>query len=304
MNFQNLPTVQPADHYLDVSFGKAKHRVLSVRKPVRLKSEKIVQLRQTEALRLGIIVDYIESAFTKVITDYPNVSRMSPFYQDLMKNLIDVGEFRKSLGALQWCISQCRMIRQSYTRKVYGARNTNLLHRLRKEYYGRISSYLKQINPQLKYLEWCRRVMKGFPDIKVDMKSVAIVGFPNVGKTTLLMKITGSKAKISNYAFTTTGINISYAHDIQWIDTPGALNRVKQNPIEVQADLILKHVAHEIVCVIDASESSYPLEQQLKLLSKLQALKKPLKVYFSKEDLNPARTEAVRKMIRCDELRI
>jgi len=39
--------------------------------------------------------------------------------------------------------------------------------------------------------------MKGFPSIKTNLPTIAIAGFPNVGKTTLLSKITDAKPKIA-----------------------------------------------------------------------------------------------------------
>ena len=46
--------------------------------------------------------------------------------------------------------------------------------------------------------------MKDYPTIKTSLFTVAICGFPNVGKTTLLSKMTPSEPEISNYSFTTT----------------------------------------------------------------------------------------------------
>ena len=48
-------------------------------------------------------------------------------------------------------------------------------------------------------------------DIKKFSLDVALFGFPNVGKSTLLSKLTPSKPKIANYSFTTKRINMGYS---------------------------------------------------------------------------------------------
>jgi nucleolar GTP-binding protein len=83
---------------------------------------------------------------------------------------------------------------------------------------------------------------------------VAIAGFPNVGKSTLLNRLTGATAETNAYAFTTKSLNmgaIEYRHNtIQFIDTPGTLARPeKMNDIERQAYLAMKYAAHLIIYV-------------------------------------------------------
>src|SRR3989338_4661337 len=90
------------------------------------------------------------------------------------------------------------------------------------------------------------KIMGNFPSIKENIFTVAIAGFPNVGKSTLLNKLTGAHAEIANYAFTTRSLNLGYMFEdgkriVQVIDTPGTLNRhEKMNYIEIQAELAMQ----------------------------------------------------------------
>src|SRR4030042_6532183 len=147
---------------------------------------------------------------------------------------------------------------------------------------------MKQIKQELEILEISRKIIREYPTIKTDIFTVAIFGFPNVGKSTLLSKLSTSKPEIAAYPFTTKGINIGYAKQgskkIQLLDTPGSLNRFdKMNNIEKQAHLALKHVANAVVYIFDLTEP-YPLEDQEKLYQNLKKMEKPVVVYLSKAD--------------------
>ncbi len=130
--------------------------------------------------------------------------------------------------------------------------------------------------------------MRDYPTIK-QLPTVAVAGFPNVGKTTLLYKLTGSKAEIAPYAFTTKNINVGYIKKgdtkIQVLDTPGTLNRFdRMNNIERIAYLAMKLVADKIVYVFDPIET-YPLEHQEKLYEAIERFGKKMLIYISKSDI-------------------
>ena len=122
------------------------------------------------------------------------------------------------------------------------------------------------------------------------MKTIAIMGFPNVGKTTLLYKLTGSKPEIKEYAFTTKGVNIGYFRTekerLQMIDTPGTLARFdKMNDIEKIAVLVAKYLAEKFIYVFDLTEASYPLSDQIRLFNDIKGYNKEIIVYLSKTDI-------------------
>lgn len=137
---------------------------------------------------------------------------------------------------------------------------------MQKEAIGRISSTIKKIKKELLFLEQARRVMKDFPTIKTKLTTIAIAGFPNVGKSTLLSQLTTARPQIANYAFTTTIINIGYTtinhNKLQFVDTPGTLNRIdKMNTVELQAHIALRYAAEHIIYVFDLTEG-YALKDQ------------------------------------------
>lgn len=276
MDYQKIPKIEDFQFYIDLGFKKTKKH-------------------NTQVKRISAFSDGISSRFSRIIELFPSFDQFSDFERELSKQLFSISETRKSLGKLDSAKRKLTLLSKSYSSKI-----NNHLKKARpkkpfadkqannflKEYYGRASSVVKQLKKELVFLESIRRELRDFPVIR-DVFTVCIAGFPNVGKSTLLKKISTSKPEIKDYGFTTKKLNVGYINDkkqVQLIDTPGTLNRGKMNNIEKQADLALKYLANLIVYVVDPTEP-YPLKKQKQLLLSLKKLDKKIIVYQSKADL-------------------
>ena len=284
MNFQNLVVIEKPDFYFDIAFSRAKKKADLLREKGltgdRIQKSRTIELAKIEVIR-GVLVD----RFLQILTSYPSFDQLPEFYQGLVKCTLDYGMLKKSLGAINWCKTKIDDFYLHYRKKIIKCADLDKINQYRREFYGRVSSSVKQIKEELKYLEQARKIMKEYPSLRDDVKTVVIIGFPNVGKTTLLYKLTGSKPEISGYPFTTKNINIGNIKGIQLLDTPGALNRInKMNNIEKQAYLAMKCLADIIIYIIDLTES-YPLEDQIKLYEQIKNSGKRVIVYLSKSDL-------------------
>lgn len=296
MNFQLVKPVQTADQYLDAAFRKAREG--RVKKEGRL--ENLVFEKKREMLKLDIARNYLADMLNRILEDFPSFNHLPLFYNELVKLTLDYSSLKKSLGAVHWAIGKVSMMHKSYISQMAKCEDIKRFRPLREGFYGRISSVIKQIKAELLYLEKCRHVMKNFPDIK-EMPTVCIFGFPNVGKSTLLGKLTTSKPEIAAYAFTTKTLNVGYfiseepgkgkapektGKKVQLIDTPGTLNRMeKMNNIELQAFLAVKHLANALIYIFDLTEP-YPLKDQEELYHRIKKeTDKPIYIYLSKADV-------------------
>ena len=287
MAFQDIIKVEKAETHLDIAFGRGRDKIGLARQ--KAKGPKIERSKTIELERLKVVRKCLVNSLDRIIKRFPSLDTMDDFYKELARCTIDYGKTKRSLGAVKWAKEQVEKFFKIYSTKIKRASDISSVNRHRREFYGRVSSIMKQISKQLEVLESSRRVMRVYPTIKTEMFTIALFGFPNVGKTTLLSKLSPSKPEIAAYPFTTKGINIGYAKQgskkIQLIDTPGTLNRFdKMNNIEKQAHLALKHVANAVVYVFDLTEP-YPLKDQEKLFKKLKKMKKPVIVYLSKVDI-------------------
>ena len=119
----------------------------------------------------------------------------------------------------------------------------------------------------------------------LELKTIAdvgLVGFPNVGKSTILSKLTRARPKIANYHFTTLSPNLGVAdyYDNQFIvaDIPGLIEGASEGAgLGIE---FLRHIERTrmLVHVIDVSgvEGRDPYEDYLKINEELKSYSKEL----------------------------
>ncbi len=285
MNFQSLPTPQPGAQYLDTAIRAAKKYVQG--KPFRA-ATRLDLVRQKEQARLDVLTGELAAPLNSLVKAYPSFDNLPEFYTQLVRATLDKKATVAALASVNWGVIAVRRLRVDYAVKVRGARSVPVAMSHTRAFLGRLGSIMKRLDPHLRVLHETRQVMRAYPDLN-DGPTVAITGFPNVGKSTLLSKLCGASPRIAPYAFTTTTLNVGLlrlgARTVQLIDTPGTLNReAKMNNVERVAWLALKYAAHAVVFVADPTEP-YPEKDQLALYRRIKELDKPTMVYLSKTDL-------------------
>ena len=102
--------------------------------------------------------------------------------------------------------------------------------------------------------------MSRLPSIDPNARTLLICGFPNVGKSSFINKITRADVEVQPYAFTTKSLYVGHTDYkyLRWqvIDTPGILDHPleERNTIEMQAITALAHLRAAVLYVIDPSE--------------------------------------------------
>lgn len=153
---------------------------------------------------------------------------------------------------------------------------------------------MKRQADSLSYLEQVRQHLSRLPAIDPTAKTILLCGFPNVGKSSFLNKITRADVEVQAYPFTTKSLYVGHTEfkyqNWQVIDTPGILDRPleERNTIEMQSITALAHLRSVILYIVDFSEQcGYTIQQQLELFSSIRPLfvKKPVFIVNNKIDV-------------------
>lgn len=158
---------------------------------------------------------------------------------------------------------------------------------------ARMLSIYRRINRRvLKLREFLSELAK-MPDVRGDYV-VVIAGLPQVGKSTLLSKLTNAKPEIGVYPFTTKTliaghIDIEHYGKIVLLDSPGVLDSPieEKNIIEYKTILALRYLADHMIYMFDFTENFYytPREQFNVFFSLKSVLgDKPITVVLNKVD--------------------
>lgn len=275
MNFQGLSKVETAQNYVDTAFRQASSVIENKRKQLKGKNlNRIQKSRIMEIEKINSVKNILVGNLDAITNAYPQTAQLPLFYLELIKATLDYELLKKSLGAISWASKRIKDLCDKQSRKIRQCKDLDAISQYRNETFGRMASITKQIDEQLRYLEFARKTMKNYPAIKTGIPTVVIAGYPNVGKSTLLKALTGADVEIASYPFTTKQIMMGYIEKkIQLIDTPGLLDRPieKRNTIEKQAALALKYLAQKIIFILDPSEScGYPIKAQIKLMNEIK----------------------------------
>ncbi|MFT4326569.1 MAG: GTPase [Candidatus Woesearchaeota archaeon] len=283
MNFQKIPEIKNYEYYTDIAFREARKEF--EQKTFRAKSKESIAKKRAE-IKITAVNTRLCKDLVKILRDFPHVEDLNEFYYELFSCYFSIDEYKKDLSNVNWLVKKVKQFSNIYAKKAKSAKDPKEIDTFVGSYYGRISSMFKQVKSSFEHLELYRKSLREMPAIKPHCLNVVLYGFPNVGKSTLLSKLTTAKPEISNYEFTTKKINMGYRKKggvtLQIFDTPGTLNRFeKMNAIEKQAFLVLKHLADVIIFVFDAGRD---FDEQKQLFD---SVSKEMIIYCSKVDLHP-----------------
>lgn len=258
------------------------------------KHYKISRIRAFYLRKVKYTQQNFHDRLSQIIQDFPKLDDVHPFYADLMNVLYDKDHYKLALGQLNTARHLIDNVAKEYVRLMKYGDSLYRCKQLKKAALGRMATIVKRQASNLTYLEQVRQHLSRLPSIDPYTRTLLITGFPNVGKSSFINKVTRADVEVQPYAFTTKSLfvgHMDYKY-LRWqvIDTPGILDHPLEdrNVIEMQAITALAHLRACVLYVMDISEQcGHTLEEQIHLYESIKPLfaNKPLMIIINKIDI-------------------
>ncbi|GET91942.1 nucleolar GTP-binding protein, putative [Leishmania tarentolae] len=308
-NFKTITVVPTYKDFMDIVLSKTQRKTPTVVH----KGYHISRIRQFYMRKVKFTQKTINEKLTYILQEFPRMDDIHPFYGDLMHVLYDRDHYKVALGQVGAVRHMVDNIGRDYVRLLKYGDSLYRCKQLKRAALGRMATACKKLNSALAYLEKVRQHMSRLPSIDPNARTLLVTGFPNVGKSSFMNKVTRADVEVQPYAFTTKSLFVGHTDykytTWQVIDTPGILDHSleERNVIEMQAITALAHLRACILFFMDLSgQCGYSIEQQVSLFKSVGPLftGKPVVVVFNKsdvctiDDVSPAEQELIMDAIQ------
>lgn len=289
-NFKKIVVVPTAKDFIDIILSKTQRKTPTVVH----KQYKISRIRQFYMRKVKFAQQSFHDKLSQILTDFPKLDDIHPFYADLMNVLYDKDHYKLALGQINIALHLIDNVSKDYVRLLKFGDSLYRCKQLKRAALGRMATIMKRQAQSLQYLEQVRQHLSRLPSIDPNTRTLLICGFPNVGKSSFINKITRADVEVQPYAFTTKSLFVGHTDHryLRWqvVDTPGILDHPleNRNTIEMQAIAALAHLRAAILYVMDISEQcGHTIDQQVALFESIKPLfaNKPLLVVLNKTDI-------------------
>ncbi|MCI4323913.1 MAG: 50S ribosome-binding GTPase [Thermoplasmata archaeon] len=261
-----IDPTSPAARIIDIAFRRAKrasphgtdHRDRSKRRALL----KIVRSQATVLRHL------------RLATARFDPEKLTDADQALIEGRFGAGTLGRAIHRVETAESRIRRVGQDAERELGRMGSVEEFGDAVRGSYGRLASFVREIDPDLKQLEVIRRFLDDRPTIESELPTLVVAGFPNVGKSSLVARLSSARPEVADYPFTTLSLHMGHAAlgfgKMQVVDTPGVLGRsARRNPAEGEALVALRTTADAILFVIDPTEEcGHTREAQETLLTR------------------------------------
>lgn len=265
--------------------------------------------KDREIRRIKYVVEQVRK-YRVFLDTFPKISDLHPFYRELLEITSgDIGHFQRCLSAIRKSVLLAEKLSDEYI-SLIKRDPQNRPNKYLRQYVGRVFSVLRKRKECIDLVIRISKELKKLQTIDPYLPTIIVAGPPNVGKSSLVSKISSAKPEIASYPFTTKEIHVGHITSgiltVQVIDTPGILDRPMKdrNVVELKAINAIKNLNGIILFLFDASNSSmYTYKEQLDLYREIMGLGKVVIPVINKiDDLNEELYNAIKNEIKNEQI--
>ena len=210
------------------------------------------------------------------VKGFPNPDRFHPFERALLELTLSDKKYRTTVEAVDAMRKGLYGIGKGYAAQVNNQQRPAEMKATTEKGMSEMEAYYAKHGRCVDDLKSIAKMLRRLPVAELETPTVALVGAPNVGKSSLVQALSSGKSEINNYPFTTKGIKMGHffveteRHIVT--DTPGLINRADhdRNKIELLTIATLEHLPTCVVFVTDLSGlSGTSIADQLELRESL-----------------------------------
>ncbi|BFZ56229.1 Nucleolar GTP-binding protein 1 [Savitreella phatthalungensis] len=297
--FKAIQPIPNATDFLDIVLSRTQRKT-----PTVIRSGfKISRIRNFYARKIKFTQETFSEKLQSILDEFPKLNDIHPFYQDLLNVLYDRDHLKIALSQLSTAKHLIEQVSRDYVRLIKYGDSLYRCKQLKRAALGRMATILRgRAKDSLVYLEQVRQHLGRLPAIDTNTRTLILCGYPNVGKSSFINKITRADVDVQPYAFTTKSLFVGHMdyRYLRWqvIDTPGILDHPleEMNTIEMQSITAMAHLRACVMYFMDLSEQcGYTIAAQVQLFHSIKPLfaNKPVVLVVNKidivrpEDLDP-----------------
>lgn len=288
-SFNHINPVPQSKELIDLALSKTNRKTPTVIHP----GFEILRIRNFYIRKVKHSSEEFTSKLEDIVGQFPVLEDIHPFYSDLLSVLYDKDHYKIALGHINSTKSRIEKIMAEHAKLLKFGDTLYRCKQLKRAALGKMASVVKKISEPLHFLEEVRQHLSRLPSIDTSSRSIIICGYPNVGKSSFMNKVSRAHVDVQPYAFTTKSLFVGHFEyeSLKWqiLDTPGILDHPlnERNTIEMVTITALAHLKSAVLFFMDLSEScGYSIEEQISLYNSLTPLlTSKTMIIFSKCDI-------------------
>jgi nucleolar GTP-binding protein len=144
----------------------------------------------------------IDEKLSGILSEFPLLDTLHPFLASLLNVLYDKNHYKLALGQINTARHLADQVAKDYCRLLKFGDSLYRCKQLKRAALGRMATVMRRQKDPLAYLEEVRQHISRLPSIDPNTRTLLICGYPNVGKSSFINKITRADVDVQPVRYT------------------------------------------------------------------------------------------------------